>query len=92
MAQVIKNPDDTFVVTLTAKEHKTLDRWRLEPTIPGGPRPKARQLELAVDSDLAIKATEYRLLDGPTMRAQYEALPPAKQAEVDVILATAVVP
>lgn len=86
MAQVTKNPDDTFVVTLTTREQKTLDRWRAEPPAPGGPRTKAKQMELMVDGQLAAKTAEYRAADGPTMRDKYEALTPALQAQVDAIL------
>jgi len=85
MAQVIKNADDTFVVTLTAKEQKTLQRWSNEPRT-GGPVSKAKQLEMVIDSDLAQKASEYLAIDGPTLRQKYEAATPAVQAQVDALL------
>jgi len=88
MAQVIKNADDTFAVTLTAKEQKTLKRWS-DIVRDGSGVSKAKQLELVVTAQLQAKTDEFRQQDGPTMRAQYDALTPEKQAEVDVILATA---
>ena len=88
MAQVTRNPDDTFLVTLTTREQKTLQRWSNDPGTgpPIAPRSKAAQLEAVITAALQDKAISYRALDGPTMRDQYDALAPTKQAQVDAIL------
>lgn len=83
MSQVIKNADDTFTVTFTAREQKTLKRWGDENT-----RTKAAQLENVINGFMANKRQDYRGLDGPTMRDQYEALTAEQQAAIDAILAT----
>ena len=50
MAQVTRNPDDTFLVTLTTREQKTLQRWSNDPGTgpPIAPRSKAAQLEAVI--------------------------------------------
>lgn len=83
MAQVVKNPDNTLTVTLNAKEQKLLKRWGDE-QLP--PRNVGAQFEDVVNGFLQNKANDYRNIDGPTLRDKYEALTPAKQAEVDAIL------
>lgn len=85
--QVTKNADNTLTVTATAKEQKILKRWADESA-----RSIAKQVEVLLDSFLQTKAREYLQADGPTMRAQYDALTDAQRAQVDAILATAVVP
>lgn len=83
MAQVVKNPDNTLTVTLSAREQKLVKRWADEQQPVRTPQ---AQFEDVVNGFLANKANDYRNLDGPTLRDRYEALTAAKQAQVDAIL------
>lgn len=85
MAQVSRNQGDTFTVTLTAREHSVLKRWSDEHA-----RSKAAQLEDVIIGCLLNKAQDYRQIDGPKFQDKYEALTAQQQADVDAILATAV--
>jgi len=86
MATVIRNPDNTLTATLTAKEKKAAQRWADD---------HVRSVEAQVESELTSLflgwVKHYREVDGLTKIEQYNALTQAKQAEVDAILATAVV-
>jgi hypothetical protein len=83
MAQVTKQPDDTYVVTLTAGEQQALKRWAAD-QLPQ--RTKAQQLEFELTGQLASLANDYRAQDAPKLRQRYEAATPAVQAQVDALL------
>jgi hypothetical protein len=83
MAQVVKNADDTYTVTLTAVEQRVLKRYGDEQA---PPRAKAASVAFLITSDLASLANDYRAQDGPKLRALYEAATPAVQAQVDALL------
>jgi hypothetical protein len=83
MSQVTRNPDDTYVVTLTAVEQRVLKRYGDEQA---PPRAKAASLAFLITGDLASLANDYRAQDGPKLRALYEAATPAVQAQVDALL------
>lgn len=83
MAQVTRNPDDTYTVTLTPLEQQALKRWGNE-QVPQ--RTKPQQLEFSLTGDLASKANDYRAQDGPRLKRLYEAATPAVQAQVDTLL------
>lgn len=81
MAQVTKNPDDTYTLTLTAREQKTLKRHG---EAMGQSRAKA--LEDRLSSILEHWRDEYQRIDGQTVQTKYDALPADKQAQIDAIL------
>mgnify|MGYP001617072333 CR=1 FL=1 len=83
MAQVIKQPDDTYVVTLTPLEQQVLKRWGLD-QVPQRTRPQ--QMEFVWTGQLASLANDYRAQDAPKLRQRYEAATPAVQAQVDALL------
>jgi hypothetical protein len=83
MSTVVKNPDDTYVVTLTAIEQQVLKRWGNE-QVPQ--RTKPAQLEFLITGTLASLANDYRAQDGPKIKRLYEAATPAVQAQVDALL------
>lgn len=83
MAQVVKNADDTYTVTLTGLEQQVLKRWGVDqaPT-----RTKPAQLEFVITGQLASLANDYRTQDAPKIKRLYEAATPAVQAQVDALL------
>lgn len=81
MSQVVKNPDDTFTVTFTVGEQKTLKRWSEDHS-----RTKAGQLEDVINGFMQNKRNDYRGIDGPTMRDKYDALPAEIQLQIDALL------
>lgn len=86
MATVTKNQDDTYTVTLTAKEQKTLKRWSEEPMPGSESRTKAAQLERLIHGELKLKAEAHQSVDGPKLREKYDAATDEQRAEVDAIL------
>jgi hypothetical protein len=81
MATVTRNPDQTATVTLATPERRALVRWANE----AGRTPE-QQLRELIEAALTARIQMYLATDGPTRQQQYEALSPAKQAEVDAIL------
>lgn len=83
MAQVVRNGDDTYTVTLTPREQTVLKRWgdEFSPT-----RAKAAQMAFLLSGELASRSNDYRSQDGPRLRSLYEAATPSVQAQVDALL------
>jgi hypothetical protein len=81
MAQVVKNPDNTLTVTLSPLEQRVLVRWAADRA-----SSVAAQFADALNGIFANKINDYRSLDGPSLLDRYNALTPAKQAQIDTIL------
>lgn len=81
MATVTKNPDDTYTVTLTAKEQKTLKRHG---EFLGAS--KAKALEGRLTDQLDHWREEYRRTDGTTKQDKYDSLDATVQAQIDALL------
>jgi hypothetical protein len=81
MASVVRNADNTLTITCTLWEQRVLVRWAQD-----NGRSVANQVEEIFNGFLIDKRNDYLRVDGPTMRERYEALTPAKQAEIDAIL------
>lgn len=81
MAQVIKNADNTLTVTLTPMQFKVLQRWAADTN-----KSVAAIFEDVINGFITNKLNDYHGVDGPQMRAKYEALTPTQQAQIDTIL------
>jgi endonuclease I len=83
MATVVRNPDATYTVTLTAREDKILNRWGDE-MVPVRNRPK--QLEAIIGDALLSRNNDYVGVDEPKRREKFRAATDAVQAQVDALL------
>lgn len=81
MAAVVRNADNTFTVTPTATEARVIVRWGQESGVP-----PAQIVKQILDGQIDARLSDYRREDGRPMREKYEALTPAKQAQVDALL------
>lgn len=81
MAGVVKNANDTYTLTLSAFEQKTLKRRADEHD-----RAKAEHLDVVITQEIGNWATHYRNADLPTLRERYEAAGVDVQSQVDTLL------
>lgn len=82
MSAVAKNPDDTFSVTLSNKEMRTLERWATDQG-----RTKAKQLEQVLDKVISDKGRDYYTDPiTPSLHDRYRKASPAVQNQIDTLL------
>ncbi len=82
MSAVVKNQDDTFTVTLSNKEIKTLERWAVDQG-----RTKAKQLESMIEQAIRDKSRDYYTDPVvPELQDRYRNASPAVQNQVDTLL------
>lgn len=82
MAQVTKNPNQTYTVGLSAKEHRALDRLGTEQSLTD-----TKCLEKHLTDWLKTAQTDFLAADWPAKQPKYDALAVQKQDQVDRILA-----
>lgn len=81
MASAVKNQDDTFTVTLDAREQQIAKRWGQETG-----RTKAEVLARVVESALRDRWHDFKRADGASFQQRYEALPDQTRAQIDALL------
>lgn len=83
MAAVTKNADNTYTVTLTAKEQRALARAGQEQSPAIG---QAAMLKVVLDQTINGWIEDHLAADGPTRLVKFAGLTVVKQDAVDAIL------
>jgi phosphopantetheinyl transferase (holo-ACP synthase) len=81
MATVVQNPDETFTLTLTAREHAVAQRWAAKQGVS-----KANGIEALIERKLRELYLQYKDREAAARQEAYEAAGAQTKTAVDTAL------